>query len=173
MEVDNGDRKKKAKNSVLKKLERFMSFDRQKKPPSYSSNNSMFTKSRSWHSSSSSTKNKAKEKAPIGCFSVYVGPENQRFVIKAECANHPLFKMLLEDAESEYGFKVEGPLRIPCEVDLFCRILAEMDSNIYGDQESDTLGFGCSPFSPARRSGKGGTGYGLLTPPRLLKINHF
>ncbi|KAL7114499.1 hypothetical protein ACP275_04G124900 [Erythranthe tilingii] len=171
MEVENGDRKKKAKSSVLKKLERFLSFDRQKKP-SYSSNYGMFTKSRSWHSSSS-TKNKAKEKAPIGCFSVYVGPENQRFVIKAECANHPLFKMLLEDAESEYGFKVEGPLRIPCEVDLFCRILAEMDSNIYGDQELDTFGFGCSPFSPARRSGKGGTGYGLLTPPRLLKINHF
>ncbi|KAL7152778.1 hypothetical protein ABFS83_04G121400 [Erythranthe nasuta] len=169
MEVENGDRKKKVQSTVLKKLERFLSFDRQKK--SSSSSNSMLTKSRSWHSST--TKNKTKEKAPIGCFSVYVGPEKQRFVIKTECANHPLFRRLLEDAESEYGLKVEGPLRIPCEVDLFCKILAEMDSNIYGDQELDTVGFGCSPFGPAQWSRKRGTGYGLLTPPHLLKINHF
>ncbi|EYU43035.1 hypothetical protein ABFS82_04G122800 [Erythranthe guttata] len=171
MEVENGDRKKKVQSTVLKKLERFLSFDRQKKPSSSSNSISRLTKSRSWHSSTT-TRNKTKEKAPIGCFSVYVGPENQRFVIKAECANHPLFRRLLEDAESEYGLKVEGPLHIPCEVDLFCRILAEMDSNT-GDQELDTVGFGCSSFGPARWSGKRGTGYGLLTPPHLLKINHF
>ncbi|KAK6127759.1 hypothetical protein DH2020_038468 [Rehmannia glutinosa] len=111
-------------NFILKKLERYLSIKTRTKP---------FTRSRSWHSS---TNKKANEKTttPNGCFSVYVGPEKQRFVIKTEFANHPLFKMLLEDAELEYGFKSEGPLLIPCDTDLFCEILAEIDG---GDREID------------------------------------
>ncbi|XP_059655087.1 auxin-responsive protein SAUR71-like [Cornus florida] len=65
--------------------------------------------------------------APEGCFSVYVGPQKQRFVIKTECANHPLFKMLLEEAELEYGFNSKGPLELPCNVDHFYEVLMEMD----------------------------------------------
>jgi hypothetical protein len=42
--------------------------------------------------------------APEGCFPVYVGPKKQKFVIKIEYANHSLFQMLLEEAESEYGY---------------------------------------------------------------------
>ncbi|KAE8803967.1 hypothetical protein D1007_20126 [Hordeum vulgare] len=34
-----------------------------------------------------------------GCFSVYVGPERERFVVCADCTNHPLFRCLLDDAE--------------------------------------------------------------------------
>ncbi|XWS39353.1 hypothetical protein CRYUN_Cryun18bG0045800 [Craigia yunnanensis] len=60
------------------------------------------------------------------CFSVYVGAQKQRFVIKTEYANHPLFKILLEEAESEYGFNSEGPLVLPCNVDLFCKVLLAM-----------------------------------------------
>ncbi|KAK6118079.1 hypothetical protein DH2020_048166 [Rehmannia glutinosa] len=87
--------------------------------------------------------------------------------------------MLLEDAELEYGFKSEGPLLIPCDTDLFCEILAEMDG---GDREIDRyhcggFGYGCgSPFSPTQRLGKRGVGkggwgsYGLLTPPRSLRL---
>lgn len=119
------------------------------------------------------------EFAPSGCFPVYVGPEKQRFVIKAEYANHPLFKMLLEDAEMEYGFTSEGPLLLPCDVVLFCKILAEMECDDGGFDERDTCGFGfgygtCSPFNPARRLGKSGsmakgcTSYGILNTPTLL-----
>ncbi|PRQ16923.1 putative small auxin-up RNA [Rosa chinensis] len=73
-------------------------------------------------------KNKADEVTPVGCFSVYVGPEKQRFVVKVEFANHPLFKVLLEDAALEYGYKNDGPLLLPCDVDLFYNVLAEMES---------------------------------------------
>uniref|UniRef100_A0A5K1AIK8 Uncharacterized protein n=2 Tax=Nymphaea colorata TaxID=210225 RepID=A0A5K1AIK8_9MAGN len=66
--------------------------------------------------------------APEGCFSVYVGPKRTRFVVRAELANHPLFRLLLDEAESEYGFCSEGPLALPCDVDLFHHVLGEMDS---------------------------------------------
>ncbi|KAL7139631.1 hypothetical protein ABFS83_09G066000 [Erythranthe nasuta] len=136
----------------------------------------------------------SKKVAPTGCFTVYVGPEKRRFAIKTEFANHPLFKMLLEDAELEYGFANEGPLMLPCGVDLFCRVLAEMDGcdhlkkyRYFNDDDDDDcdVGYGyggssCSPFNnPARRLGRSGSAakgcrsYGLLTPTRLLKINHF
>ncbi|XVE63714.1 hypothetical protein DITRI_Ditri07aG0041800 [Diplodiscus trichospermus] len=140
-------------------------------------------KSRSWHCStarsSSSLEEDHKRKkcqvAPEGCFSVYVGPQRQRFVIKTEFANHPLFKMLLEDAELEYGFSSEGPLLLPCDVDLFYKVLAEMDS---GEEISSVCSCAYSPLilcSPSRRQSHGvNKGYGsykLLTPSRMLKLN--
>jgi SAUR family protein len=137
--------------------------------------------------STSTTSNLSKSQsgnqvAPEGCFSVYVGPEKQRFVIKTKYANHPLFKMLLEDAEEEYGYNSEGPLLLPCDVDLFCKVLAEMDHK--EEEIVPSCGFAhgsCSPFTPGRRVGKSGNmakvygsyGYGLLTPSRLLKMNQF
>ncbi|KAL2347069.1 hypothetical protein Fmac_001069 [Flemingia macrophylla] len=71
--------------------------------------------------------------APQGCFSVHVGPERQRFVVKTKYANHPLFQMLLEEAEEEYGFESDGPIWLPCNVDLFYKVLAEMD----GEEEEE------------------------------------
>ncbi|MCD7455969.1 hypothetical protein HAX54_030302 [Datura stramonium] len=76
-----------------------------------------------------------------GCFSVYVGPEKQRFVIRTECVNHPLFKMLLEEAESEFGYNSKGPLVLPCDVDFFLKFLMEIDS------DHDTHRHGCSLIS--------------------------
>ncbi|XP_011036123.1 PREDICTED: uncharacterized protein LOC105133729 [Populus euphratica] len=93
--------------------------------------------------------------APEGCFSVYVGPQKQRFVIKAEYANHPLFKMLLEEVESEYGYTSEGPLTLPCDVDIFYKVLmAVEDANI-----DDKIHLGCG-F--AKNYGS----YHLLSPSR-------
>ncbi|KAK1359577.1 auxin-responsive protein SAUR71-like [Heracleum sosnowskyi] len=127
-----------------------------------------------------STKEKSKPKlkvAPQGCFWVYVGAEKQRFVIKTTYANHPLFKMLLEDAEMEYGFISDGPILLPCDVNLFYKVLAEMD-----DQESTngshlsrskSCGFAygsIASFSPTPTR-KGFGSYGLLTPSRLIKMN--
>jgi SAUR family protein len=138
-------------------------------------NNAFMTKSKSWHANTKPShqdegyhKKKCKV-APGGCFSVYVGPQKQRFVIKTKFANHPLFKMLLEDAELEYGFNSQGPILLPCEVDLFYKVLAEMDSG-------DEVRLGCNFASPARRSNsisdnKNYGGYRLLTPSRMLKMN--
>ncbi|XP_051135783.1 auxin-responsive protein SAUR32-like [Andrographis paniculata] len=108
---------------------------------------------------------KSRVNPSAGCFLVCVGPEKERFVIKTECANHPLFKMLLEDAESEYGFRNEGPLHLPCDVDLFYKVLAAMDAgdDLLRHHHGD---FGCCSCSPFRRS------YDQLTPPRMLKRNH-
>lgn len=157
MEVEQ----KKEKSCVLKKLERYLSVSMRRRPRSCSSS-------------------KAGRVAPTGCFTVYVGPEKQRFVMKTEYANHPLFRMLLEDAESEYGFSSEGPLLLPCDVALFCKVLAEMDAADAGIDGDDDYRFGCgscSPFNPARRLGrsdmaKGCTSYGLLTPPRAIADQH-
>ncbi|EEF51736.1 calmodulin binding protein, putative [Ricinus communis] len=140
------------------------------------------TNSRSWHCTTTRSSSreedsikKRKKKvqvAPQGCFSVYVGQEQQRFVMKTEFANHPLFKVLLEDAELEYGFNSEGPLLLPCDVDLFCKVLAEMDS---GEEISTTPSWSssllvlCSPscYTTNKRSGA----YRLLSPSKMLKLN--
>ncbi|KAL0425254.1 UNVERIFIED_CONTAM: hypothetical protein Sradi_1060200 [Sesamum radiatum] len=174
-DVENGQTKAK---SILKKLERYLSINKRAKSSSTTTKKA-FTKSLSWNSSTAKATSGKRQPTPNGCFSVYVGPEKQRFVIRTEFANHPLFKMLLEDAEIEYGFKNEGPLLLPCEVDLFCKVLAEMDSGSGEEFDQYSCGYGsCSPFNPARRLGKsrsakGYRSYGLLTPPRLLKINNF
>ncbi|KAG2675411.1 hypothetical protein I3760_12G003300 [Carya illinoinensis] len=89
-------------------------------------------------------KSKCRKKRPhevapeAGCFSVYVGPQRQRFVVKTKSANHPLFAMLLEDAESEYGYNSEGPILLPCAVDLFYKVLAEMEGNS-GDDDNNNI----------------------------------
>lgn len=90
---------------------------------------------RSWPSSGSREEDKEERRggkqrvAPEGCFWVYVGPQKQRFVIKTEYVNHPLFQILLEEAASEYGYNNEGPLELPCDVDLFVKVLVEMDGS--------------------------------------------
>lgn len=99
--------------------------------------------------------------AEKGCFSVYVGPGKQRFVIKTEYANHPLFQVLLEEAESEYGFNASGPLELPCSLDLFCKVLLAIED---GGADENLRQLGCG-------FGKGA--YRLLSPPRMIAINDF
>lgn len=100
--------------------------------------------------------------APDGCFSIYVGSEKQKFVIRTEYVNHPCFRTLLEEAESEYGFSSEGPLVLPCEVEHFIQVLVEMDSE--GTIEKS---HGCNFVTRSH------TPYHILTPPRLVPINNF
>lgn len=109
-------------------------------------------------------------RTPAGCFSVYVGPEKQRFVVKAEFANHPAFKVLLEDAALEYGYQSDGPILLPCDVDLFCQVLAEIDN-----MEEDIIGsnwFLISIFfSPVTRQKHCAYDYRLLSTSPM--INQF
>jgi SAUR family protein len=108
-----------------------------------------------------------------GCFSVYVGPEKQRFVVKAEFTNHPSFKVLLEEAALEYGYQRDGPILLPCDVDLFYNVLAEIESNTIDYDMITSEG-------PARHrhsnssSNKDYVGaYRLLSPSPLLNFNQF
>ncbi|KAK4265080.1 hypothetical protein QN277_026179 [Acacia crassicarpa] len=108
------------------------------------------------------TKKKSGEVAPEGCFSVYVGRQRKRFVIKTEFANHPLFKILLEEAESEYGYNSQGPLILPCDVHVFLKVLMEMDQETeHEDQEIRQV---CAFM-------KRSASYHLLTPSRTVSIN--
>ncbi|XP_028782664.1 protein SMALL AUXIN UP-REGULATED RNA 10-like [Neltuma alba] len=122
--------------------------------------------------------NKKKQMAPEGCFWVYVGPQRERFLVKIELANHPVFKELLDDAESEYGFRNDGPIRLPCDVNLFCDAVAEMEIEMEEDKMS-SASWACS-FHPksypnslmhsplSNLSNHTGTAdYELLSPCRL------
>lgn len=185
MDMIKGKEKKK-KNFIIKTWQRCRSI-----PVGVSNKTLTFSRSKSlnWISKLSNHNDfngKCKTKcqvAPDGCFAVYVGPEKQRFAIKTEYANHPLFEMLLEDAEMEYGYNSEGPILLPCEVDLFYKILGEMEMS--GEEIRPRCGFGyvgssCSPFNSTRRvmsnsenMAKGYGSYGVLTPSRLIQMNQF
>ncbi|RDX68811.1 Auxin-responsive protein SAUR32, partial [Mucuna pruriens] len=114
------------------------------------------------------------EIAPHGCFSVHVGPERQRFVVKTKYVNHPLFLMLLEEAEEEYGFESDGPIWLPCNVDLFYKVLAEMDGQdnsiiIHGARRSFTM---AKVFPFFLHINKDHTTYTVMDS-ELLTINRF
>lgn len=166
-EMGKGEKKKSnSSTNLLKKLEKYLSMKKV--------SGAILSKSKSWHGRSTTTI------APEGCFWVYVGPDKERFVIKTKYANHPLFKKLLEDAVKEYGYSYsQGPILLPCDVDIFYKVLAEMGSS--NKEIDDPVMCGsCSPlFSPGRRLGnsrmaKGYGSYGILTPPRLFKrLNSF
>ncbi|KAJ8529149.1 hypothetical protein K7X08_035984 [Anisodus acutangulus] len=117
------------KGLIPKTWERCKSFGRKKSSENYR------------HAMTTKRTRKKFRVAKQGCFSVYVGPEKQRFVIRTEYVNHPLFKMLLEEAESEFGYNSKGPLALPCDVDYFLKFLMEIDSNdeIFGHHRN-----GCS-----------------------------
>ncbi|XP_062002082.1 auxin-responsive protein SAUR72-like [Rosa rugosa] len=148
------------KNLIIKARKRCSTLPKQSSTKGSTAAASL-TRSKSWSSSTTSStgtckqkKNKAKacQVAPAGCFTVYVGPEKQRFVVRMEFLNHPLFKMLLEDAALEYGYKSDGPILLPCHVNLFCNVMAEMESNDI-DEDRISAPSNCSPinFCPARR----------------------
>ncbi|EES04127.1 auxin-responsive protein SAUR50 [Sorghum bicolor] len=106
--------------------------------------------------------------SPPGCFSVYVGPERERFVVRAECANHPLFRRLLDDAEREYGYATQGPLALPgCDVDAFLDVLWQMERGDDADEggHQQVAGSASSPICGLHSGSKGrAAGYRMLSP---------
>ncbi|KAM0857213.1 hypothetical protein ACQ4PT_048613 [Festuca glaucescens] len=68
-----------------------------------------------------------KQKPAGGCFSVYVGAGRERFVVRTEYVNHPLFRTLLEEAEEEFGYAASGPLELPCNAEVFARVLQQIE----------------------------------------------
>jgi SAUR family protein len=67
-----------------------------------------------------------RQKPVEGCFSVYVGTGRERFVVRTECVNHPLFQVLLEEAEEEFGYAATGPLELPCGTEAFAKVLEQI-----------------------------------------------
>lgn len=65
---------------------------------------------------------------PEGCLAVYVGPEMRRFVIQASFLYKQVFRELLRRSEEEYGFEIEGGLRIPCEAGVFEKLLWQLEN---------------------------------------------
>ncbi|XP_074576102.1 auxin-induced protein X15-like [Curcuma longa] len=60
-----------------------------------------------------------------GWLAVRVGAAKERFVVRAEWLNHPLFGGLLAEAETEFGYAAAGPLELPCGVELFREVERE------------------------------------------------
>lgn len=90
----------------------------------------------------------SRRRSEKGCFSVYVGEDKERFKVKTKLVNHPSFKKLLDYAELEYGFACDGPIWLPCDVEMFYKVMQEME-----EKEEKTLsevGFSkeyCSSFA--------------------------
>ncbi|CAN6173480.1 unnamed protein product [Urochloa humidicola] len=82
----------------------------------------------------------SRSSVPRGSFAVYVGEEMRRFVIPTEYLGHWAFAELLREAEEEFGFRHEGALRIPCDVEVFEGILRL----VQGRKKDDMCDCSCS-----------------------------
>ncbi|XP_051149095.1 protein SMALL AUXIN UP-REGULATED RNA 12 [Andrographis paniculata] len=64
---------------------------------------------------------------PRGYLAVYVGKERRRFIIPTSYLSDPLFKVLLEKVEEEFGYDNNGGLTIPCDTETFKYLLQCME----------------------------------------------
>jgi len=89
-------------------------------------------------SSSSSSARKKRSKTHAGV-PVHVGGgaegAEERFLVRTELLGAPALADLLGRAAQEYGYRHQGPLRIPCPVDVFRRALASV--SVAGDEEGE------------------------------------
>ncbi|GLT61388.1 hypothetical protein SLA2020_340990 [Shorea laevis] len=172
-----GIKGKKTSNLVIKTWEQCKSVGHGQRSSSSGSVSSFFKRSKSWPQMSNASrvsedqhdlKQAPKRSVALekGCFSVYVGPDKQRFMIKIEYVNHPLFKALLEEAELEYGFNSGGPLVLPCNVDSFNKVLLVIENGGGGGDNHIPRQSRCG-------SAKGYGGHSLPSPPRMIAIKQF
>ncbi|CAN1183431.1 Auxin-responsive protein SAUR50 [Linum perenne] len=84
---------------------------------------------------------------PAGYVAIYVGANGRRFVVRAKYLNHPIFNTILSLAEEEYGFKNDGPLRIPCEeweFEEILRFVSRSDhSKFMNVDDEERCGYSC------------------------------
>ncbi|CAN6352471.1 unnamed protein product [Urochloa humidicola] len=81
----------------------------------------------------------AAAETPEGHVPVYVGGGGEeapeRFVVRAELLGSPALAELLGRAAQEYGYRHQGPIRIPCPVAVFRRALAA----VAGDEDDEAV----------------------------------
>ncbi|XP_038899517.1 auxin-responsive protein SAUR71-like [Benincasa hispida] len=85
---------------------------------------------------------------PKGYLAVCVGKELKRFVIPTHYLTHQAFRILLQEAEEEFGFHQQGVLQIPCHVSVFEDILntvQQQNHNQFAPSDNEIIGFFCSP----------------------------
>ncbi|XP_073112299.1 auxin-responsive protein SAUR36 [Elaeis guineensis] len=69
-----------------------------------------------------------------GHFVVYA-KGGKRYVVPLKYLDHPIFQVLLEMAEEEFGTTSHGPLRVPCEEELMEHIVFLLKTNPAEDVE--------------------------------------
>ncbi|XP_062194570.1 indole-3-acetic acid-induced protein ARG7-like [Phragmites australis] len=104
-----------------------------------------------------------KKPPPEGCFTVCVGAGRQRFVVRTECVNHPLFRALLEEAEEAFGYAAAGPLVLPCDADAFVRVLEQIEEEEAAAGEAVAAVARCGLV-------RGHSAYRMLAPGRPLLV---
>lgn len=65
-----------------------------------------------------------KKDVPKGHFAVYVGEHRSRYVVPITFLGHPVFQILLQKAEEEFGFHHHMGLTLPCDEQHFCSLLS-------------------------------------------------
>ncbi|PAN13286.1 hypothetical protein PAHAL_2G325800 [Panicum hallii] len=111
----------------------------------------------------SARRGKQQPPPPEGCCTVCVGAGRQRFAVRTECVNHPLFRALLEEAEEAFGYAAAGPLTLPCDADAFVRVLEQI--------EEEEAAAGEAAAAVARCGlARGHSAYRLLAPGRQLLV---
>lgn len=68
---------------------------------------------------------------PKGHFVVYVGENRVRYVLHISFLTRPEFKLLLQQAEEEFGFDHDMGLTIPCEEVAFKSVITSMFWSTY------------------------------------------
>ncbi|XP_050222874.1 protein SMALL AUXIN UP-REGULATED RNA 51-like [Mercurialis annua] len=74
---------------------------------------------------------------PSGFLAIYAGENRVRFLVPVRFLHFPIFIALLNKAEEEYGFKFNGGIVLPCEVEFFEQVLSFLrkDEKKYGGLE--------------------------------------
>lgn len=90
-------------------------------------------------------------KCKKGHFAVYTR-EGRRFVLPLDYLKHPIFQVLLEMAEEEFGSTICGPLQVPCDGGLMDHILMLLRNRNLSDHDDDgvkkkTMNQDVSPMS--------------------------
>ena len=67
-----------------------------------------------------------------GCVPVLVGRGEERVVVPVELLKMPCMKELLDMAAMEFGYRQEGILRIPCEIEQFRQVISSVASSSKG-----------------------------------------
>ncbi|KAM1240655.1 hypothetical protein ACFX2J_045952 [Malus domestica] len=75
--------------------------------------------------------------APSGFLPVYIGWNRTRFLIPTHYLNFPIFAALLRKSGEEFGFKANGGIVLPCDVEFFKEVLnlLRKDEKRYGSLE--------------------------------------
>ncbi|CAE5958055.1 unnamed protein product [Arabidopsis arenosa] len=111
-------------------------------------------------------------KCKKGHFAVYTR-EGRRFVLPLDYLKHPIFQVLLEMAEEEFGSTICGPLQVPCDGGLMDHILMLLRNRNLSDHDDDGGDDGVKKMnqdvSPMSTSCKGASSVSYFFP--LFRCN--